>query len=144
MNHTITKLMGSYPAAHRQPKHQGHCRLIHGHNWSFEFRVEADELDKQGFVFDFGHFKPVKDYLAKTFDHTLLLQADDPHLEQLVDALDDQFATIHVVESVSCEGRAKMLHEKFEAFFSTASQGRARLASVSVHEDEKNSCTYAP
>jgi len=33
---TCTKKFGEYPFAHRQPLHDGMCKLVHGHNWTFE------------------------------------------------------------------------------------------------------------
>ena len=54
---TCTKRYDNLPFAHRQPNHEGHCSLIHGHNWSFEFEFKASKLDGNGFVIDFGDLK---------------------------------------------------------------------------------------
>lgn len=78
--HRVTKVFKGYPFAHRQHTHDGHCRLIHGHNWDFEIALEADQLDENGFVYDFGKFGWLKEWLENMFDHTLLLNKDDPQL----------------------------------------------------------------
>ena len=80
---TCSKTYTDLPFAHRQPSHQGHCALIHGHNWSFEFEFAADKLDECGFVIDFGKLKWLKDWINERFDHTLVLNESDPMLDFL-------------------------------------------------------------
>ena len=43
--------------AHNVQGHDGPCLSIHGHTWKFEVVVEAEELDRQGFVVDFSRLK---------------------------------------------------------------------------------------
>ena len=39
--------------AHHIRGHAGPCISLHGHTWQFEITLQAEELDKQGFVVDF-------------------------------------------------------------------------------------------
>ena len=48
------KTYSDIPFAHRQHLHDGHCALIHGHNWSFTVTFSCHETDLNGFVVDFG------------------------------------------------------------------------------------------
>lgn len=89
MKVTCTKLYQEYPFAHRQHLHAGHCSLIHGHNWDFEFAFEADNVDDNGFVVDFGRLKWIKVWLDDHFDHTLVLNEGDPFLEDIKNGLTD-------------------------------------------------------
>jgi 6-pyruvoyl tetrahydropterin synthase/QueD family protein len=43
--------------AHHVRGHLGPCINLHGHTWKFEVEVQAEELDDQGFVIDFGVLK---------------------------------------------------------------------------------------
>jgi 6-pyruvoyl tetrahydropterin synthase/QueD family protein len=43
--------------AHHVRGHLGPCINLHGHTWKFEVEVEAQTLDAQGFVLDFGVLK---------------------------------------------------------------------------------------
>jgi len=43
--------------AHHVRGHLGPCINLHGHTWKFEVEVQAEELDEQGFVLDFGVLK---------------------------------------------------------------------------------------
>lgn len=43
--------------AHHIRGHAGACIHVHGHTWKFEVELEADTLDADGFVVDFGELK---------------------------------------------------------------------------------------
>ena len=77
-----TKRFSNFSCAHRQPAHDGHCQFLHGYSRSFYFVFGADEVDPAThFVMDFSGLKKVKAWLDDTFDHTCLINADDPELE---------------------------------------------------------------
>lgn len=73
----IRKKFGPYPAAHKQHLHKGHCRLVHGHNWTFEIKLQSTAVDQNGFVYDFGEFKALKATFEQVFDHTFLINSAD-------------------------------------------------------------------
>ena len=65
-------------AGHRLMKHEGKCRVVHGHRYVFEVHVTAPELDPVGRVVDFGIIKAkVGGWLEREWDHALLLHKDD-------------------------------------------------------------------
>ena len=146
---TCTKRYDDLPFAHRQPKHDGHCAWIHGHNWGFEFEFGCTRLDECGFVIDFGKLKWLKSWIEERFDHTLLLNADDPMLPYLRSALDSQpgerynclLAKIVVVPDCSSEGLAKWLLEHANSVVQDNTEGRVFICRVTVIEDSKNSAT---
>ncbi|MEY3014132.1 MAG: hypothetical protein RIT45_2867 [Pseudomonadota bacterium] len=43
--------------AHHIRGHAGMCIHVHGHTWKFEVELEAESLDEDGFVVDFGLLK---------------------------------------------------------------------------------------
>lgn len=71
--HTIAKTF-EFAASHelRQlpPTHK--CARNHGHNYRVTLTLAAAELDRYGFVTDFGELSPFAAYLAENFDHRLL------------------------------------------------------------------------
>jgi len=150
---TVKKVYRDLPAAHRQPTHEGHCRFIHGHNWEFHISFGCDTRDKNGFVIDVGALGFVKDFLVAKFDHTLLLNGDDPLLpllEQTIgeDDEDGYCAKIVVVQNCGMEGLAQYVFEKVDQFI--YSQGPVlmergvRVLAVTCFEDSKNSACYCP
>jgi len=138
---TIIKKFTDYPFGHRQHNHEGHCANIHGHNWDFEIILGAEELDDNGFVFDFGKMDPLKAWLKRTFDHTLLLNEDDPFI-QMIQGIEDFPAKIKIVRSCSCEGIARMLWNFTEEFVAQETEGRVHCLTATVYEDRKNSASY--
>lgn len=162
MQITITKRFAEFPFAHRQPFHDGHCAFIHGHNWDFEFtfRCEVPE-EGTGFVIDFGKLKTLRQWLEHHFDHTLVLNENDPFLEDLRNGLTDvrpdanspssvELARIIAVPDCSCEGIAEYLITRVNGDFFTAGGVHAvpdaikrvvEVTKVTVYEDSKNSAT---
>lgn len=58
--------------AHHVRGHAGHCINLHGHTWKFEVGLEADALDAEGFVVDFGLLKRrVLEPCHRLLDHSL-------------------------------------------------------------------------
>lgn len=155
---TCKKKFLELPFAHRQHNHDGHCALIHGHNWTFEFTFAADRLDANEFVVDFGRLKWLRAWLEERFDHTLLLNRDDPHLELLERMLTENllnpgccaFAKIVAVPNCGAEGLARWVLEQVNKEFEHLGQSthpdylerRVHVAAVTVYEDSRNSATY--
>jgi 6-pyruvoyltetrahydropterin/6-carboxytetrahydropterin synthase len=143
MKQTITKRFDDLPFAHRQATHPGHCRLIHGHNWSFEFEFKANELDKNGFIVDFGSLKWLREWLEHNFDHTLVLSKQDPALEFLKTHLgEESFANIVVLPGASVESIARYVYQQVKEKIITQEKNRVHLVSVRVYEDGRNSTLY--
>lgn len=149
---TIKKRYDNLPFAHRQPKHSGHCALIHGHNWSFEFQFGATELDANGFVVDFGELKWLRRWLEARFDHTLVLNEDDPFLGYLEDAMtighggidNDTIQLAKIIEVPNCgaEGLALYVFSQVQRALEMRYGGRVHLVSVTVYEDTKNTANF--
>ena len=141
LNYTCSKIFTDFPFAHRQHLHDGHCAIIHGHNWSFEFQFACRELDENGFVVDFGKLKWMKQWLEKHFDHTLVLNEDDPHLKFLHQSF-LKVATIVLVPNCGAEGLAHYTWNYLNIALMRETKRRVWISTVTVHEDSKNKATY--
>ena len=106
-----TKSFFDYPCCHRQHKHEGHCRHLHGYSRSFYFKFVSDSLDDKGWVWDFSDCKFIKKYLDEMFDHTVLINEDDDHLDSFRDLHERDLLKLVILENVSMEGTAKHLWE---------------------------------
>ena len=139
-----TKTYTNFPCAHRRWRHEGHCAHIHGYSRSFCFVFAATQRTDNGFVMDFGALKPVKQWLESQFDHTLLLDADDPLLADF-QALESQGACRLVVyDDVGMEGTARYVFDWVSAWVQEATNDRVRLEQVECRENDKNSAIYRP
>lgn len=142
---TCSKLYTDFPFAHRAPNHEGHCKFIHGHNWSFQLTFIARERDLNGFVMDFGKLKDLRAKFNDCFDHTLLVNVKDPLAKSIKNFLTaSQIDNLRVVDDCSCEGIAKMVWRFADLFVYERTNGRVRVSRVVVYEDTKNSATYEP
>ncbi len=141
---TCTKRYDNIPFAHRLANHSGHCRKIHGHNWSVEFEFSATERDTCGFVIDFGSLSVVKSWLMERFDHALLIEASDPELNTWI-ALEKQgLAKLLLVPDASCEGMAEYIFNHVGLLVKEDSASRVALTRVTLFETSVNSATYKP
>ncbi len=139
---SCTKRFSDFPFAHRQPNHEGHCSLIHGHNWAFEFEFVCDFRDHNGFVIDFGDLKWLREWLKHRFDHTLVINNNDPYVDQLCGLDSIHLAKTILVPNCGAEGLAEYLYEQVNRQLQEITDGRVSLIRVTVFEDSRNSATY--
>ena len=65
-------------AGHRLVRHGGKCEFFHGHNYTADFFVTAEEVDSVGRVIDFADLKRLlKGWIDEHWDHAFLLNTDD-------------------------------------------------------------------
>jgi 6-pyruvoyltetrahydropterin/6-carboxytetrahydropterin synthase len=140
---TCKKSYRDIPFAHRQHKHDGHCALIHGHNWGITLTFACSETDDNGFVADFGKLKYLKEWIDTHLDHACLFNDDDPKKDALLAAAGDLFKAT-IVPNTSCEGLAQHIHSIFDPMVRTQTKGRVWIVEVEIDEDSKNSASYRP
>jgi 6-pyruvoyltetrahydropterin/6-carboxytetrahydropterin synthase len=139
---TCSKLYSDIPFAHRQPNHDGHCALIHGHNWSFKFTFVARNLDANGFVIDFGKLKPLKAALYD-LDHATVLNETDPSLRVFEELEKRGIMRVVRVPDCSAEGLALWALDGAERIVHNLSGGRVSVSEVTCYEDSKNEATVS-
>jgi len=139
-----TKTYADFPCAHRRWRHRGHCAHVHGYSRSFSLVFACTERTENGFVMDFGQLGPVKAWLTEHFDHTLLLDADDPLLEKFRALEAEGACRLVVYEDVGMEGTARFVFDWVSAWVAEATDGRVSLERVECRENDKNSAIYQP
>ena len=78
MSHQVQKTF-SVCTAHRLMDHPGACKNLHGHNYNITVYLEAEELNSQGMVIDFGDIKKkIGMLIDEMYDHKTVLQDTDP------------------------------------------------------------------
>lgn len=146
MKTTITKRYENLKAAHRQWKHPGHCSKVHGENWAFDITFQSDKTDSCGFVVDFGRLRGLRAALEDMFDHTLLIDEDDPELMRFTQLFADNLCKLRVVESCSAEGLAELVFSIACNVITLDEDMRSRgvsVVKVVCYEDNKNSATFS-
>ena len=140
-----TKIFDNYSVALRQWKAQhSHCQLLHGYALKFKVWFTTESLDDMNWVVDFGGFKHngLKDWMSEMFDHTLLIQSDDPYKDLFETMQMERICKVHFLDKMGCESLAKLVFDKFNDVLSKTDAGRAKVIKVEVFENEKNSAIY--
>jgi 6-pyruvoyltetrahydropterin/6-carboxytetrahydropterin synthase len=143
MRFTSNKKINLGSTAFRQWRStHSHCQFIHGYNITADITFECDKLDERNWVMDFGGLKDLKKTLEHTFDHKLVVAADDPQLE-LIKHLDEAgVAEVIVLEcGVGCERFAEFVLKTADTYVDEATNGRVRVQSVQINEHDSNFAT---
>ena len=147
MAHLSTKSYGNergLTCCSRQWAADSHCALLHGYSFGFHFVFAAEQLDKRGWVLDFGKggFGLIKDWLHDMFDHTLLVAEDDPERPALEALGTRGLARVRIVQGTSCERMAELTFHKASEIVLAATGGRCWVESVECSEHASNSAIY--
>lgn len=140
---TCSKTYADIPLAHRQHKHAGHCRFIHGHSWSIRVTFACTTLDEHGFVIDFGNLGYLRDWIDQHLDHAIMLSHDDAQAKALVESAPELFK-VFWIENASCEGLSQAVYEAFNAMVQQHEAGRVHITEIQVWEDPRNATRYTP
>ena len=141
--YTCSKTFSGYPCCHRQWRHSGHCRFVHGYSRSFCFWFQAEELDENGFVVDFSSLSELEKQLRQQFDHTFLVNADDPLLAQWQSLHEQGALDLRVMENVGMEASAALAWDWANKLLKARDGGRSCCWKVEARENEKNAACYA-
>lgn len=139
----VTKTYGhdlGLSACFRQWRARSHCHFLHGYPLSFKFIFKGETLDENGWLIDFGNLKPIKAWLEQTFDHRMLIAADDPKLPEFRKLATAGVADMLVVDRVGCEAFAAMAWDFVEDLLvrTPAYNCRVWLHEVEVKEHGAN------
>ena len=143
MRFTSNKVINLGSAAFRQWRStHSHCRFIHGYNLTADITFEAEELDERNWVMDFGGLKDLKKTLEHTFDHKLVVAADDPQIDLLKQLDDVGVAEVVVLPGgVGCERFAEFVLKTADTFVDESTGGRVRVRAVQINESGSNFAT---
>ena len=97
-----------FSCAFRQWSAESHCSYIHGYSLGFTVTIGSDKLNEQNWVYDFGDFNFLEDWLREHFDHTLLVAINDPHKDEIKSLNKNKIARIVEVPEIRCEKFAEM------------------------------------
>ena len=102
--------------------------------------VGINELnpDINNWVYDFGKFKFLENWLREHFDHTLLVAKDDPEID-LIRTLNSKAAKIIELDKISCEHFAEITFRYIEESLADLD---VKVVSVEVSEHESNSAGF--
>jgi 6-pyruvoyltetrahydropterin/6-carboxytetrahydropterin synthase len=142
MSFTSTKILELGSCAFRQPKAESHCRFLHGYRLTAKFWFKANQLDENNWVVDFGSLDHLKKLLKKQFDHTTVIDKNDPYIESFQGLDGAGVLDLRIMDGVGIEKFAEYCFKASNDFISEQSEGRCWVDNVEVFEHENNSAIY--
>ena len=137
----VTKTYGhdrGYSCAFRQWSAESNCKYLHGYSLGFKITLQSPTLDINNWVYDFGNFSFLENWLTQNFDHTLLVAKNDPEKEMLM-LLNNKVARVIELEKISCEYFAEMTFRYIDNHLSNID---VEVISVQVSEHGSNAGIY--
>jgi 6-pyruvoyl-tetrahydropterin synthase len=145
---SVTKTFDRMPRAHAQFQDRcddgspGPCANLHGYDLNVNIEVSANQLDQYGWVYPFGHFKKIRNFLEFYCDHTSAVSAEDPRREQIIKSLeagDSLFGTMRMMPfGVSMEMMSLFLFEQANGYVYQTSEGRCAITKIEFREHAAN------
>jgi 6-pyruvoyltetrahydropterin/6-carboxytetrahydropterin synthase len=130
-------------AVFRQPNaDHSHCSLLHGYSLGFKFTFGCDGLDDKNWAVDFGGLRKLKDWLEDMFDHKLVLDKNDPHMETFKDLQKKKLCEIRVLDGVGAEKFAHHAWQRADQMIREFTDNRCWCESVECMEHGANSAIY--
>ena len=150
-----TKIFDNYSVAIRQHKAvHSHCQLLHGYALKFKVTFESveddleNQLDEMNWIMDYGGFKSkpigngLKDWMNDMWDHTLLIEEDDPYYDFFESAASEGICKLVRMSPIGAESAARLTFEKMNNVLSKTGGGRVKVVRVECWENDKNSSIY--
>lgn len=135
-----TKRFSGYSVAFRQYKAtHSHCQYLHGYSLEFIATFEG-QLDQYNWVNDFGSFSKngTKQQLKYMFDHTTLVDENDPHINIFQTLHHKKIIQMRIVENLSSEYFAKIVFD----ILSEQNTDLMKCIKVECIENNNNSASY--
>ena len=129
-------------ACFRQPNAHSHCKFLHGYSLQFKFTFSCDSLDERNWVVDFGGLKPLKAWLENTFDHKVVLDKEDPHMDAFVELQSKGLAELTLLNGVGVEKFAEHAFNFADKLVKEMTNNRCYVVSCECAEHGANSAIY--
>ena len=129
-------------ACFRQPNAHSHCKFLHGYSLQFKFVFSCDSLDERNWVVDFGGLKPLKAWLENTFDHKVVLDKEDPHMDAFVELQSKGLAELTLLNGVGVEKFAEHAFNFANNLVKEMTNNRCYVVSCECAEHGANSAIY--
>ena len=129
-------------ACFRQPNAHSHCKFLHGYSLQFKFTFGCDSLDERNWVVDFGGLKPLKAWLENTFDHKVVLDKEDPHMDAFVELQSKGLAELTLLNGVGVEKFAEHAFNFANNLVKEMTNNRCHVISCECAEHGANSAIY--
>ena len=130
----------NFDSAHFLKGYDGKCSNLHGHRWTVEVELAADNLQSEGqcrgMVMDFSDVKEVLRAEAKHLDHCLLIEKDSLKPATMAALKDEDFRIVEFPFRPTAENFARY-------FFDYMKMKGCPVTRVRVYETPNNCASYS-
>lgn len=142
--YSITKTF-QFEAAHRllsvPEKHP--CRNLHGHSYVIKATIIVNNisiLDNPNMIIDFDQFKEFQEWIKENFDHTIILDINDPLVKVLKGHLTKSIFVMD--KDPTAENLAKLFCNKLGYLCSKYNLKQRYTINIQVFETQENSASF--
>ena len=99
-------------------------------------------------IVDYGGFKDapkgngLKSWMNYMWDHTLLIEKDDPYLDLFQTMAMEGICALRVMDKMGAESCAKLVFDHFNEVLAKTDAGRCQVIRVECFENDNNSSLY--
>ena len=135
-----SKLIDGFSTCYRNKNSFNQDKKLHGTDLKFRMYFEG-ELDYRNWVADFGFFKRTnykinnfnpKDYFNWLFDHTCLIEEDDPLLYYFKDMDKEGVIQLRILPDTSIKGIENYIKPLIEELIFNETEGRVKLDKLEI------------
>lgn len=130
----------SFDSAHFLKDYEGKCRNIHGHRWTVEVTVAAEEVAEEGqirgMVVDFKTLKDDLNELTDELDHSLVIEEGSLKEKTKEALLEEEFRIVEMPFRPTAENLAEYFYDEME-------EKEYQVVLVKVFETPNNCAGYS-
>ncbi len=130
----------SFDSAHFLKGYEGKCSNIHGHRWTVEVTVAAENVEKEGqtrgMIVDFKTLKDDLNALTDELDHKLIVEEGSLKERTMEALLEEEFAIVEVSFRPTAENLAQYFYDEME-------EKEYQVVLVKVYETPNNCAGYS-
>lgn len=119
------------------------CINLHGHSYELEVVISSKNLDNQDMVMDFHHLKNALNPLVDQFDHSFIIDKNDPMFDAFKRLGDEFGLKLTIVDFCpTAEALAKYIYEYLRKKFEEAGLLEVSIYKVIIWETRTSKAEY--
>lgn len=130
--------------AHRLLNYEGPCANIHGHSYLWEVTVEGMTDPSTGMIIDFKDLKGYIQTVLDMFDHTLVLNNNDPLTLMGNSAIEYCTKVFQMAGNPTAENFARYVGKKIQETFNNKNKQLYKVVAVKCHETTTSYAEWVP
>lgn len=130
----------SFDSAHFLKGYEGKCSNIHGHRWTVEVTVAAEDVEQEGqtrgMLVDFKMLKADLTSLTEELDHSLIIEENSLRENTKEALLEEEFKIVELPFRPTAENLAEYFYDEME-------EKEYQVVLVKVYETPNNCAGYS-